>query len=69
MLPSFAETSPARAPCNGEAGSDRASWISFSRSALQVSKTADPTLAAVIDPAEMGASGISLSPRSKWTFS
>ena len=69
MLPSFVETASARAPCSGESGSDSASSISFARSALQVSKTADPTLAAVIDPAEMGASGISLSPRSKRTCS
>src|SRR5205085_8450538 len=50
-------SSSGRAPLSGEAGSAMASWVSRSRSAAQVSSTADPTLAAVIDPAEMGASG------------
>ena len=67
--PSSTRTSSARKPCNGEAGSAIASRTSWSRSARQVTSTADPTLAAVIEPAEIGASGMSLSPKSNRTFS
>ena len=56
-------------PCNGDPGSATASRNNFCRRAVLVTSTADPTLAAVIDPAAMGASGMSLSPRSKRTFS
>ena len=42
---------------------------SFCRNARHAASTAEATLAAVIDPPDRGASGISVSPRSNLTFS
>ena len=67
--PFSTRTSSGRKPRSGEAASAIAILTIFSRSAVQVSSTAEPTLAAVIDPAAIGASGISLSPKSKRVFS
>ena len=55
------------APCTGDAGSTTAVRISLSRNEFDATKTAEPTLAIVLEPECDGALGKALSPKENRT--